>query len=35
MFCKLSKLIIYMSIFNFTHIDKNKSKEETAEIKEL
>ena len=35
MFCKLSKLIIYMSVFNFSHIDKNKTKEEIQEIKEL
>ena len=31
----LSKLIIYMGIFNFNHIDKIKTKEEIAEIKEL
>ena len=35
MFCELFKLIIYMSIFNFSHIDKNKTKEEIQEIKEL
>ena len=34
MFYKLSKLII-MSIFNPNQIDKNKTKEEIQEIKEL